>query len=148
MVCFTIALRNPKSTNKWESVLKDFNNTLHSIFAQTCEDFRVYVGCSEIPELFEKYDDRLHFVTVDLPLPQSWEERCRDRSWKLLACARQIKLDLAELAVSGGGVFVFPVDADDYVNCKIAQYVHDHPDANGFKSKTGYRWVKIKATWR
>ena len=73
MVCFTIALRNPKSTNKWESVLKDFNNTLHSIFAQTCEDFRVYVGCSEIPELFEKYDDRLHFVTVDLPLPQSRE---------------------------------------------------------------------------
>lgn len=145
MVCFTIALRNPKSTNKWESVLKDFNNTLHSIFAQTCEDFRVYVGCSEIPELFEKYDDRLHFVTVDLPLPQSWEERCRDRSWKLLACARQIKLDLAELAVSGGGVFVFPVDADDYVNCKIAQYVHDHPDANGFKSKTGYRWVKNKS---
>ena len=43
---------------------------------------------------------------------------------------------------SEGGVFVFPVDADDFVNRNIAQWCKDHPTANGFKSKSGYRWHK------
>lgn len=143
MICFTIALRSKESTNQWDSVLRDFNNTLHSVFNQTCDEFRVYVGCNEIPVLSEEYDDRLRFVTVDLPVPKTWEEGCRDRSWKLLMCAREIKKDLTALAVRGGA-FVFPVDADDFVNCRIAEYVQLHPEANGFKSKTGYRWIKGK----
>ena len=40
---------------------------------------------------------------------------------------------------------MFPVDADDYVNCNIAAYVKKHPEANGFKSKVGYRWNKGKS---
>ena len=146
MICFTIALRSKYSTNQWDRVLTDFNNTLHSIFNQTCDDFRVYVGCNEKPDLFEEYDDRLHFVTVDLPIPKTWEEGCRDRSWKLLACAKQIKLDFFSTeqasSCSQDGVFVFPVDADDFVNRKITAWCKAHPEANGFKSKTGYRWVK------
>jgi hypothetical protein len=39
-------------------------------------------------------------------------------------------------------VFVFPVDADDFVNCNIAKWCLDHPSAKGFKSKNGYRWYK------
>lgn len=142
MICFAIALRSKESSNHWDNVLRDFNNTLHSIFNQTCDEFRVYVGCNEVPELDRAYDERLRFVTVDLPVPKTWEERCRDRSWKLLVCAQQIKKDLCSVSVRGGGTFVFPVDADDYVNRNIAQYVKDHPEANGFKSKNGYRWAK------
>jgi len=142
MVCFTVALRSKHSTKQWDKVLTDFNNTLHSIFNQTCDEFRVYVGCNEIPDLFEDYDDRLRFVTVDLPIPKTWEEGCRDRSWKLLACARQINKDLSELSVRGGGTFVFPVDADDFVNRNIAKYVKENPEANGFKSKNSYRWIQ------
>lgn len=142
MLCFTISLRSQNSTNQWDQVVSDFNHTLHSVFNQTCGDFRVYVGCNEIPTLYEEYDERLIFVPVKLPTPLTWEERCRDRSWKLLACACEIKKDFDALAVHGGGVFVFPVDADDFIHCEIAQYVHDNPNANGFKSATGYRWIK------
>ncbi len=59
--------------------------------------------------------------------------------WKLLRCAYEIRNDFSEAVEHG--VFVFPVDADDYVNCHIAQWVLDHPNANGFKSNTGYRYV-------
>lgn len=142
MVCFTIALRSKESTKHWEKVRYDFNNTLHSIFNQTCDEFRVYVGCNEIPELDAPFDERLRFVTADLPVPQTWEECCRDRSWKLLVCAQEIKRDLQNLSVRGGGTFVFPVDADDFVNCNIAEYVNKHPESNGFKSKNGYRWER------
>lgn len=142
MMCFAIALRGKASTDKWDNVVRDFNNTLRSVFNQTCEDFHVFVGCNEIPELSEQYDERrLHFIQVNTPVPRTCQEKCRDRSWKLLNCAKAIRERFGELSVRGG-VFVFPVDADDYVNCHIAEYVKEHPDANGFKSKTGYKWVK------
>lgn len=142
MICFTIALRSEKSTNQWDNVLADFNNTLKSIFNQTNSEFVVYVGCNEIPKLSETYDERLRFVITDLPVPKSWEECCRDRSWKLLSCAKAIKKDFLNTLTSGQGLFVFPVDADDFVNQKIAQWCYDHPNENGFKSKNGYRWIK------
>ncbi len=143
MICFTIALRSKKSTNNWERVLENFNNTLHSIFNQTNGEFEVYVGCNEVPELYEKYDERLHFVTADLPIPKTWQEKCRDRSWKLLLCAKEIRNQYSRLCKKNeGGVYIFPVDADDYVNCKIAEWCAKNPDANGFKSKTGYKWIK------
>ncbi len=145
MLCFAIALRGKASTNKWDSVVQDFNNTLRSVFNQTCEEFHVFVGCNEIPELREQYDERrLHFIQVNTPVPHTWQEKCRDRSWKLLNCAKAIRERFDELSVQGG-VFVFPVDADDYVNCRLAEYVKAHPDANGFKSKTGYKWIKDSA---
>lgn len=142
MICFVIALRSKQSTDKWPQVLSDFKNTLRSIFNQTCPDFEVYVGCNEVPELEEKYDERLHFVTADLPIPNTWEEKCRDRSWKLCLCAKAIREHYQELWISNGGIFVFPVDADDFVNCHLAEYAVHHPEANGFKSADGYKWVK------
>lgn len=30
------------------------------------------------------------------------------------------------------------------MNCNIAKYVQEHPDAHGFKAKTGYRWIQGK----
>ena len=142
MICFTIALRSPQSTKDWKAVLDDFNRTLHSCFNQTNSEFRVFVGCNEVPELYNKYDNRLNFITADLPIPNTWEERCRDRSWKLLMCAKAIRENFDSLFVSGGGIYVFPVDADDYVNCNIAQWCVDHPEANGFKAVNGYKWLK------
>lgn len=142
MLCFVIALRSKLSTDKWSQVLSDFNDTLHSIFNQTHPDFQVYVGCNEIPKLEREYDERLHFVTADLPIPNTWEEKCRDRSWKLCLCAKTIREHYQELLTSNNGIFVFLVDADDYVNCRLAEYVANHPEANGFKSVNGYKWIK------
>ena len=141
-ICFVVALRSRQSTDKWSQVLNDFNNTLRSIFNQTCPDFQVYVGCNEIPELEDEYDERLHFVTADLPIPNTWEEKCRDRSWKLCLCAKKIREEYQDLLASDNGIYIFPVDADDFVNCRIAEYVANHPDANGFKSANGYKWIK------
>lgn len=143
MICFCIALRSKKSTRNWDKVVENFNNTLRSIYNQTNSEFQVFVGCNEVPELCSKYDERLHFIITNTPVPKSWEEGCRDRSWKLLICANEIKKNLDRFSVEGKrGCFIFPVDADDYVNCNIAQYCVDHPNSNGFKSKNSYKWIK------
>ena len=142
MLCFAMALRSEESTDKWQEVVQDFNNTLRSIFNQTCPEFQVYVGCNAIPELENKYDERLHFITETLPTPNTWEEKCRDRSWKLCLCAKAIREDYHDVLAQGEGIFIFPVDADDFVNCRIAEYVATHQEANGFKSANSYRWNK------
>ena len=141
MLYFTIALRSRESTDKWDSVVSDFEATLCSIFNQTCDDFEVYVGCNGIPVLKAPFDHRLHFVCVHTPKPKDWLDGCRDRAWKQLACCAQIKKDLGP-HLPNDGVFVFPVDADDFVNNKCAAYVKEHPGANGFKSEKSYRWNK------
>lgn len=141
MLYFTIALRSKASTNRWDAVTADFEATLSSIFNQTCGEFCVYVGCNEKPELKNAYDERLRFIYVDTPKPNGWLECCRDRAWKQLACCAAIKKEHPD-DVRRGGTFVFPVDADDFVSNRIAEYVNRHPDENGFKSKNGYRWNK------
>ena len=141
MLYFTIALRSRESTDKWDSVVSDFEATLCSIFNQTCDDFEVYVGCNDIPVLKAPFDHRLHFVCVHTPKPKDWLDGCRDRAWKQLACCAQIKKDLGPHLLNDG-VFVFPVDADDFVNNRCAAYVKEHPGAHGFKSEKSYRWNK------
>lgn len=141
MLYFTIALRSKASSSNWQAVTADFEATLQSIYNQTCNDFCVYVACNERPDLKNAYDDRLHFVLVDTPKPTGWLDCCRDRAWKQLACCAAIKKENLQIILAEGA-FVFPVDADDYVSNRIAEYVSQHPTENGFKSKNGYRWYK------
>lgn len=145
MICFAVSLRSPESTLDWKTVEKNFNNTLHSLFNQTCGDFEVYVGCNEMPGLYEDYGSRLHILTdPSLGIPKNHNECSRDRAWKLLMCGVQIKKDLPRLTNGDPekGVYVMLVDADDYVSGKLAGYCHDNPDANGFKSKRAYSWMQ------
>lgn len=142
MVCFIIALMNKAVAADWNTVERNFNNTLHSIFNQTCDNFKVYVGYTDMPKLYETYDERLVMIPCNTRTPQERIEKLRDRGWKLSACANAIYNELDEIANKDGGVFVFPVDADDLVNKKIAQYANAHPNANGFKSRKAYRHVK------
>jgi hypothetical protein len=138
MVCFIIALMNKAVASDWEKVERNFNNTLHSIFNQTDDNFRVYVGYTDMPKLYEPFDDRLIMIPCNTHTPVERIEKLRDRGWKLSACANAIYNDLSDISFEDGGVFVFPVDADDLVNKHIAEYANSHSDANGFKSHKAY----------
>lgn len=142
MVCFIIALMNKAVAKDWEKVEVNFNNTLHSIFNQTDDDFRVYVGYTDMPRLFDTYDERLVMIHCNTHTPKERIEKLRDRGWKLSACANAIYNDIEQISFDDGGVFVFPVDADDLVNRKVAEYANTHPMSNGFKSRKSYRHVK------
>lgn len=137
-IIFAIALRSQGSTDNWKNVTENFNNTLKSIFNQTNPNFLVYVGCNEIPELYEPYDERLQFFQVANPVPKEWLEMARDKFWKYSVVAQKIRDYLLETSNPGNGVFVLPMDADDYVHNQICEYVGSHNEANGFVSEYGY----------
>ena len=142
MICFTIALMNKAVAKDWSVVEMNFNNTLHSIFNQTNNQFRVYVGYTDMPKLYEKYDQRLIMIPCNTPTPVKRIEKLQDRGWKLAVCANAIYNDYEELSSGDKGIFVFTVDADDLVNRRIVEYANNHSRANGFKSHKAYMHVK------
>lgn len=140
MVIFAIPLRAKATSNNWDSCVRQLNQTIKSIFNQTCDDFKCIIACNEMPELNCEYDSRLEFIPLDLPIPETWLEMSRDKLWKLTVIAVRIRELLETQPYPENGIYVMPVDADDLLNRRIAEHCKNFPDENGFVSKDGYVW--------
>ena len=140
MLIFVIPLKAKGASSDWEGCVVRFKQTVQSCYQQTNPNFRILISCDEKIDLgFE--DDRIEFlVSDDIPLPKSWEEKVRNKSWKQLVAAVRIKEILRKQKDPKHGIYVMPVDADDLVSSRLAQYAEDHPNENGFVSKYGYVW--------
>ena len=138
-------MRSEKSCTNWKKVSERFHATVRSIFNQVGTDsFKCIVACNEIPELQEEYDERLEFLQLKMPVPTCWIEMARDKFWKLTVIAVRIREILEEQENPEDGIYVMPVDGDDLLNCRIADYCERHPDQHGFVSKDGYVWEEGK----
>ena len=140
MIIFAIPLRAKETAKDWNGCVKRFNQTLNSIFNQTSSSFRCIVACNEIPPLSREYDERLEFITLDMPIPKEWVEMARDKFWKLTVIAARIREILEKSPNPEEGIYVMPVDGDDLLNCHIAEYCEQYPNENGLVSKSGYVW--------
>lgn len=148
MVVFAIPLRAKETSKDWDGCVRRFNHTLASLFNQTNRSFRCIVACNQIPPLDREYDDRLEFIPLDIPVPTEWVEMARDKFFKLTVIAVRIREILEEQPIPEQGIYVMPVDADDLLNCRIAEYCEQHPNENGLVSKDGYVWQEGKCFFR
>ena len=149
MIIFAIPLRAKETAKDWPGVLSRFQKTIKSIFNQTNPDFKCIVACNKIPEMDKAYDERLEFIELpDMPIPTTWLEMARDKFWKLTMIAVRIREILEQQQNPERGIYVMPVDGDDLLHCKIAEYCVKHPDENGFVSKAGYVWQSGKRYFR
>lgn len=148
MVVFAIPLRAKETSKDWDGCVQRFQHTLASIFNQTSRAFRCIVACNQIPPLDREYDDRLEFIPLDIPAPVEWIEMARDKFFKLTVIAVRIREILEEQPVPEQGIYVMPVDADDLLNCRIAEYCEQHPNENGLVSPDGYVWQEGDAFFR
>lgn len=130
MIYFGIPLRSKKASNDWDKVTEFFNRTLWSVYNQTDPDFRIIVACHDLPLLRHAYDERVEFIQVDAPIPMTAQDMMLDKGFKVHTIGMRIR----EL----GGGFTMMVDADDIQSNRIAEYVNNHQDKNGFVSHNGY----------
>lgn len=143
MIIFAIPLRAKETTNDWNEITRLFNNTLQSIFNQKGSgNFKCIVACNDVPYLKEKYDERLEFIKMKLPIPYTWMEMAHDKFWKLTAISVRCREILENSSCPENGIYIMPVDADDLLSNRIALWCDEHPDANGFVSKEGYVWKR------
>lgn len=141
MIIFAIPLRAKATTRDWASVSRRFNATIQSVFNQyDSDEYMCIVACNDIPKLEKSYDQRLEFIQLDLPIPNSWIEMARDMFWKLTEIAVRCREILEQQEQPEKGIYVMPLDADDLVSNRIAKWCESHPNENGFVSKDGYVW--------
>lgn len=150
MIVYAIPFRSKATTNDWNHCVDCLDRTLTSIFNPLNQaPFSCVVACNEIPErLRAKYDKRLKWITLDLPVPCSKIEMYRDKFWKLTAIGVYIRGLLENESNPNAGIYVMPVDADDLLHYKIPQWCQDHPNENGFVSQDGYVWIEGKSYFR
>jgi hypothetical protein len=91
-VFFGIPLKARVTARNWSNTVRDFNRTLASIYNQTNPNFRVLVGCHEVPDLMFPTDHRLKFLRIQAKPPKLHEVRWglfSDRAQKLRAIGKR-----------------------------------------------------------
>jgi hypothetical protein len=137
---FGIPLISRKAAHNWDVVTRIFNSTLTSIFNQSNDNFRVLVGCCDVPTISPTFESKIEFITIDAPIPTTSAERMQDKGAKKQAIGRR----LHEL---GGGYLMF-MDADDLVHRELVSHVLRHQHPHGYLLKRGYEMDMQKKTLR
>jgi hypothetical protein len=143
MFCFVTPLRSPQLSDNWPRICELFERTAISVFRQSIPDFRQIVVCHERPTMNQSFDQRLEFITVDLPVPRKSPRSSRlahidhpamerDKLSKLTIGLRRAR----ELNAS----FVMLLDADDLVSSRLVAHVLSNPGADGWFVERGWRY--------
>ncbi|WP_392533219.1 glycosyltransferase family A protein [Nostoc sp. C117] len=132
MLVFLIPIKSPKIATSWTELSKMFERCLRSVCNQTSSKFQVIVICHEIPDI-NFHHPQVKYIKVDFPIPGSTlSEKMVDKRKKLavgLLAARELK-----------PTHIMPVDADDCISKRIASYVAENPESNGWYIDIGYEY--------
>lgn len=134
MLVFIIPLKSPQFSNSWERVTQLFERCIKSVCNQTSPNFRVIVVCHEKPKI-EFNHSHITYITVDFspanetnPVAQGDTDKGR-KILKGLIYARQFC-----------PTHTMAVDADDCVSKKLAKFIQQHPDSDGWFTNKGYKY--------
>jgi hypothetical protein len=132
-VFFGIPLKARATAKNWDWTVRDFNRTLASVYNQTNPNFRILVGCHDIPDLLVSADDRLEFIQVHSPAPDLTKDPHAiypDKARKLQRVGERFR--------EVGGSWFMVLDADDLISNRLVDFVLSNPNPNGFIARAGY----------
>jgi len=130
MFIFLIALKSQAASNDWQKASSLLAQTLASIANQTNGNFKTVVVCNEKTLVDNSTVD---WVITDIESPNintSFREKEKDRAAKL-----KIGFDYAQKYSPS---YFMPVDADDFVNRTIVDFVLDNEPSEGYYLEQGY----------
>lgn len=131
MLTFVTSLRAKALAKDWNHIVWLLEQSLKSIVNQTSRNWRAYVVCHDVPEMAERSDPRIRWLTTDIPLPErTFEDMTTDKAIK---CTQGI-----EAALKDGARHVMLIDADDLVHRGLAATVADNAECAGWYFPLGY----------
>jgi hypothetical protein len=139
-ITFLIPVRHPDNSSDWSRLKANLTQTVASIAAQTNGDWRGVIIANEgadLPPLPQRFSvEWVHFP------PNVRHDKVGDATHDFLDAFR---IDKGRRVLKGmlgarASRFFMIVDDDDFVSSRIAQFVVDHPDANGWTVDRGYVW--------
>lgn len=134
MFVFVVPLKSPQASKSWQQVTRLFERSIKSICNQTSPDFRVIVVCNQRPQI-EFNHPHITYIEVDFPPlnePNALSRGNTDKGRKIL----QGLIAAKKFAPS----HTMAVDADDCVSRRLAEFVNQNPDSNGWFVNKGYKY--------
>jgi hypothetical protein len=129
MLVFVVPLQSPGASRDWGLVSKLANRSIRSLLNQADPRFAVILVCNQ-PPIDLPSDKKLAVIKRDFAVPGPGEARMSDK-W------RKVRVGLvAARALTPRHLMV--VDADDCVSRRLAGFVADNPDSNGWFFNNGY----------
>lgn len=131
MLVFVIPLRNPETAQDWGRCNALCQQTVRSALAQTDGNVRVIVSCKEFtPDIS---DDRLKVLRHPFPTPDgTWEDQHRDKYLKFAHGMVEAR--------KSAPCYVMKLDADDLLDRRLSQLVHQTGHKPGYYISRGYIW--------
>jgi hypothetical protein len=146
MLAFVTSIRAKALAKDWAHIVWLLEQSLKSLVNQTSPDWRAYVVCHDVPEFSTRGDERIRWITTDIPLPErTFEDMTTDKAIK---CTLGI-----EAALKEGAGHVMLVDADDLVHCELAATVAGSSQCPGWFFPLGYyhyygsMWVRPETSF-
>jgi hypothetical protein len=135
MLVFVIPLKGRHVSKSWETVCRLLERSVRSACNQTVADFHVVVVCNEKPDMQFEHPN-LSVLEVDFPYPHHEQDRIArgltDKGRKVLAGLVYAEKFQPSHAMT--------VDADDCVSNRLAAFVSQSPQANGWFIDRGYKY--------
>ena len=131
MLGIVTCLRARALAQNWDLHVWLLQRTLKSMLAQTNNEFRVFVSCHDIPDLPETAHPKVHFLPLDIPLPQrNLDDMCVDKVLKLTAGT--------DLAIAEGCDYVMFADGDDLISRHVSELVATNRGKSGWYATVEY----------
>lgn len=140
MLVFVIPLQSMTISKSWSRVSQLFERCIQSVCQQTSPHFRVIVVCNEKPDTTFKHPN-FSYVEVDFPVPDITSGTgMKIVSRKHTDKGRKLLRGLVA-AQEFNPTYTMLLDADDLVSKRLAEFVHRHPQANGWFFNKGYLYT-------
>ncbi len=153
MLLFVVPVKSPKLSRDWPLACRLFERCVRSICAQTSGDFRVVVVCNQKPATSFEHP-LIEYLEVDFPAPETRrpdEVSTTGYDYGLSAEIARKNADKARKLRTGfdHGARYRPthcmgVDADDCVSRRLAEFVRQHPQGQGWCFRKGFIYPEGK----
>jgi hypothetical protein len=141
LVTFIIPIRHPQNAPEWARVQARLAQTMKSIASQKHGDWRAVIVANHGAELPQPTAG-FHIERVDfMPNPlHELESANREAVYEAVRLDKGRRI-LKGMLAAGESRFFMVVDDDDFVSCRLVEFVARSPDANGWNVAVGYRWT-------
>lgn len=129
---FAIPLRSAQVSRDWNRMTRLLEATIASALASRDAQVSVLVACHEIPDIRQKDDPRVAFVTTRHMIPASPPMQMFDKRHKKVLLVR-------EHCRRGGG-YMMLLDSDDLVSDRLAAHVLADDNRSGYLIRDGYTY--------
>ena len=140
MLVFVVPLQSKSVSKSWKVVSQLFERSMQSACQQTSPHFQVIVVCNEKPDTTFEHP-KLSYLEVDFPVPDINSGTPKDiLNQKRTDRGRKMLRGLVA-AQDFNPTHTMLLDADDLVSKRLAEFVGQHPQANGWFFNKGYRYT-------